>query len=233
MRDIMLAAFDKIARRASRSMPFAKKRGLNFDIEEIALFKAACEAVEFYDKGLNMALKYPSDLDLLSHAIEIAPESGLVLEFGVASGRTISHIAARTARTVYGFDSFEGIPEAWRAGFDKGAFAGNLPTVPSNVHLIKGWFDKTLPEFLTTAHNESTALLHVDCDLYSSTKTIFTLLADRIHAGTVIVFDEYWNYPCWQQHAHKAFEEFIASTGKKFRYDSFVPVNEQLCVVIE
>jgi hypothetical protein len=131
MRDIMLAAFDKIARRASRSMPFAKKRGLNFDIEEIALFKAACEAVEFYDKGLNMALKYPSDLDLLSHAIEIALKSGLVLEFGVASGRTISHIAARTTRTVYGFDSFEGIPEAWAVSIKAHSLAICQPFPPT------------------------------------------------------------------------------------------------------
>jgi len=30
---------------------------------------------------------------------------------------------------------------------------------------------------------------------YSSTKTVFDTLADRIVPGTVIVFDEFFNYP--------------------------------------
>lgn len=53
----------------------------------------------------------------------------LWLEFGVASGKTINYISKFTKDKVYGFDSFEGLPEKWRDGFDKGAFNrnGNLP----------------------------------------------------------------------------------------------------------
>jgi hypothetical protein len=234
MKKTMERLVDKFSRRAALWMPFAKKSGASFDIEEIALFQAACEVTEFYNSGLLMAVKCDNSLDLLSRAMEIAPKSGLVLEFGVASGRTINHLGTKTTATIYGFDSFEGLPEAWRAGYDKGAFAGHLPAVPPNVKLIKGWFDDTLPEFLkSVTPKDNVALLHVDCDLYSSTKTILSLLTDRIIPGTVIVFDEYWNYPGWKQHEHRAFEEFIASTGKKFRYDGFVPTSEQLCVVIE
>lgn len=43
----------------------------------------------------------------------------LWLEFGVESGNTISTF---TNDKVYEFDSFEGLPEKWRDGFDKGAF---------------------------------------------------------------------------------------------------------------
>ena len=41
----------------------------------------------------------------------------LWLEFGVASGRTINYISTFTNDTVYGFDSFEGLPEKWRKLF--------------------------------------------------------------------------------------------------------------------
>jgi hypothetical protein len=69
-----------------------------------------------------------------------------------------------------------------------------LPHVSSNVTLIKGWFDQTLPPFLEK-HPAPVSFLHVDCDLYSSTKTIFDSLRTRFRPGTVIVFDEYFNYP--------------------------------------
>ena len=46
----------------------------------------------------------------------------LWLEFGVASGISINYISRFTNDKVYGFDSFEGLPEKWRDGFNKGAF---------------------------------------------------------------------------------------------------------------
>mgnify|MGYP000400761291 CR=1 FL=1 len=97
----------------------------------------------------------------------------LWLEFGVASGNTINYISKFTNDKVYGFDSFEGLPEKWRDSFDKGAFNrnGDLPKVNSNVELIKGWFDETLPNFIKN-HNKKVSFIHMDADLYSSTKCI-------------------------------------------------------------
>ena len=59
----------------------------------------------------------------------------LWLEFGVAGGKSINYISKFTDDTVYGFDSFEGLPEKWRDGFDRGAFNrhGNVPHVNDNV----------------------------------------------------------------------------------------------------
>jgi hypothetical protein len=57
----------------------------------------------------------------------------------------------------------------------------------------------------------SVAFIHIDCDLYSATKTVLAQLAPMLVEGTVIVFDEYFNYPGWQQGEFKAFAEFIAS----------------------
>jgi hypothetical protein len=96
------------------------------------------------------------------------------------------------------------------------------------VVLHKGWFCDTLPLFLDE-HIESVRFLHVDCDLYSSTKTIFSALADRLVSGTIIVFDEYFNYPGWQECEYKAFMEFV-STGRHFEYLAYNCRSEQVAV---
>lgn len=144
----------------------------------------------------------------------------LWLEFGVASGNTINYISSFTKETVYGFDSFEGLPETWRPGFEKGAFArnGDLPKVNDNVVLVKGWFNETLPDFIKS-HNKKVSFIHMDADLYSSTKCIFETLKDYIDNDCVIVFDELVNYPGFDGETGelKAFYEFI--TENKVDYE--------------
>jgi hypothetical protein len=88
------------------------------------------------------------------------------------------------------------------------------------VKLHRGWFNESLPPFLS-ANPGSAAFLHIDCDIYSSTVTILDCFKDRIVPGTIIVFDEYFNYPNWKSHEHKAFEEFIAVTGHQFEYVAY------------
>jgi hypothetical protein len=130
---------------------------------------------------------------------------------------------------VYGFDSFEGLPEHWRQGFAAGTFAtAELPEVPG-AELVVGLFDQTLPGFLAE-HPEPVAFLHVDADLYSSTVTVLRALAPRLQAGTVIVFDEYFNFPGWVEHEHRAWQEFVADTGLEFEYLGFTADDEQLSV---
>jgi len=231
MKSLVKSAVRKASRAALQDATFRRPRGDSFDVLEAAFFNAALDSARFYEEFMLTARSFDTDLSLLEHAVGIAPANGLILEFGVASGRTIRHIAGLTGRPIHGFDSFEGLPESWRTGFEQGAFAQPLPAVPGHVTLHKGWFSETLPPFLQTM-NDPVALLHIDCDLYSSTAFVFDALKDRIQTGTVIVFDEYFNYPGWQQHEHKAFQEFTAASGHKFRFDSFVPSHQQVCAVI-
>lgn len=136
----------------------------------------------------------------------------LWLEFGVASGKTINYISKFTENKVYGFDSFIGLPEKWRDGFDKGSFSrnGELPEVNSNVVLIKGWFNETLPTFIKE-QNKKISFLHLDADLYSSTKFIFDCLKTYLDENCVVVFDELVNYPGFdgENGELRAFYEFI------------------------
>jgi Macrocin-O-methyltransferase (TylF) len=87
-----------------------------------------------------------------------------------------------------------------------------------------------LPRWLRD-HPGPVAFIHVDCDLYSSTKIILTQLAERLAPGTVIVFDEYFNYPNWEQHEYRAFQEFVGDHGARYRYLGFA--RQQVAIRIE
>lgn len=189
---------------------------LDFHQRQRAMESSAAFAAEHF----RAARPFADRLQGLEYAIRRAENPGLFLEFGVASGASINFIAGNTDTTVHGFDSFQGLPEYWRPGVDAGAFrkpSGWLPETRTNVELHAGWFEDTLPRFLAE-HDEKVAFLHIDCDLYSSTKTVLSLLADRLEPGTVIVFDEYFSYVGWENHEHAAFEEFIKAQQRGFSY---------------
>ena len=168
---------------------------------------------------------------LVRHALGLANKPGLILELGVGRGKSIRWLASYTDRTVHGFDSFDGIPEYWN-GNPAGAFAQRkLPKVPENVVLHRGTFDASLPEFLA-ANPEPVSFLHVDCDLYGSTVTIFQQLGARLQPGAIVLFDEYFNYPGWQEHEHKAFKEFVAASGVRYEYVAYSVTGQQVAVRI-
>ena len=63
--------------------------------------------------------------------------------------------------------------------------------------------------------------MYIDSDLYSSAKTILEALTDRIVQGTIIVFDEYFNYPNWKNHEFKAFKQFTNKENVLYEYLAF------------
>ena len=160
---------------------------------------------------------------LLEYKCQIAPEEGLVLEFGVFSGRSINYISELfPGKTIHGFDSFYGLPEDWKKDGYKGTFSrnGEAPSVVDAVELHAGWFDECLPKFVQgLKSDEKVSFIHIDCDIYSSTITVLNSLQPYLQEGTVIVFDEYFNYPGWQEHEHKAWREF--TTANNIQYDYF------------
>lgn len=146
---------------------------------------------------------------------------GLYLEFGVHKGFSINIISERIGENlIYGFDGFEGMPEKWLPGLEKGGLSveGKLPEVNDNVRLVKGWFDETLPGFVSQHKGEKCSFIHIDSDLYSSAKCVLSLLKDNIGSGTVICFDEFIGHIGWREDEYKAFMEFIEETGHEFRY---------------
>ena len=133
---------------------------------------------------------------------------------------------------VRGFDSFEGLPEAWHDE-PKGSYTtkGVIPSVPENVTLHQGWFEDTLPGFV--GNNQAPVrFMNIDCDTYNSTKTILELLAEQIIPGTVIVFDEYIGYGNWREDEFRAFQEAVLKYGWKYEYLGFSFMTNQVVVRI-
>jgi hypothetical protein len=184
--------------------------------------RALRASVDYIDRHMEDAVGLDTQKELIEYALTQTQVAGHYLEFGVFSGGTIRHIAKRLppGATIHGFDSFEGLPEAW-AGFNLGrrafSVAGRLPRVPANVVLHKGWFNATIPSWCGAVAGPI-AFLHIDCDLYSSTVDIFNGLGERLQPGTVILFDEYFNYPGWERHEFKAWQEFVAARGIAYDY---------------
>jgi hypothetical protein len=205
-----------------------------YSSQQYELQAAREDTARFVNANLLAVKTFYSKYDMLSFSVKQAEAKagGLFCEFGVYKGESINHIASQTKATVHGFDSFEGLPEKWREGFDKGAFLmDGMPRVRENVVLHKGWFDKSVPVF-AAKYQGNIAFLHMDADLYSSTKTVFDLLGKRIIPGTVIVFDEYLGYPGWQNGEFKAFQELVKESHLKFNYIGRVPNYNQVAVQI-
>lgn len=209
------------------------------DLHRAAGVRAAWLTAEFIEQNMAAARPLDTRYAVLDHALDVLAKvpgvaGGLYCEFGVYKGETLNHIARKVDGMVHGFDSFEGLPECWRDGYPQGAFrlaAGQLPVCEPNVNLVAGWFDESLPRFLET-RSDPVAFIHVDCDLYSSTRTIFEHLGGRIMPGAVLVFDEYFNYIGWRAHEHRAFEEFLVASGKRCDYLCYNKFDQQVAVQI-
>lgn len=203
-------------------------RAAKEQVAATALYDLACQravrsSLDYAERNMQSALLFQTAPEIWEFAAAKVSTAGLYLEFGVWAGRSINYFARR-APVIYGFDSFEGLQEDWSGwSFPKGSFAlkGRLPKVRPNVHLIKGWFNDTLPAFLQE-HPEDAAFVHVDCDTYESTATVLTLLERRIVPGTVILFDEYFGYRGWRTRGEfTAWQEFIERTGARYEYLAF------------
>ncbi len=181
--------------------------------------RAVDAAVDYIlaDRRFDAIQVTTGNIEALRIGLKATEIEGTVAEFGVYKGQTLTVIARHYSDlTVHGFDSFVGLPERW-GGTSKGegAFAtgGSPPDIPvSNVEFHIGFFDETVPKF-AAAHDGPFSFVHLDADLYSSTKTVFDHLGSSFIEGTVIVFDEYFGYHGWQHHEHRAFMEFLERSG--------------------
>ncbi len=192
------------------------------------------DAWEYANQHFSEKTRYMTySFDVLEYAISKVSLEGLNLEFGVRFAASTNFIGKRIKGRLFGFDSFAGLPEHWNETAGKGDYStdGVLPTVQSNTQLIDGWFDKTLPDFVAQ-HKEPVAFMNVDCDLYSSTKTIFKYLGDQIVSGTIIVFDEYISTSSWRSDEYKAFQELVEEKQLQYEYLVFSPYSRQAVVKI-
>ncbi len=158
---------------------------------------------------------------------------GALVECGVAKGGTAAMMALTNRklgtimRPKWFFDSYEGLPEPTAEDYEggkqghfirpltKGACLGTIEQVsdlmfnklhlPKNeVHLVKGWFQDTVPVYRERIG--PIAMLRLDGDWYESTKIPLENLFDQISIGGFVIIDDYAT--CFG--SRKAVDEFRA-----------------------
>lgn len=175
----------------------------------------------------------------------VATVPGDIVECGVGYGSSLSSLVYavshhRLDKTVYGFDSFSGFPKAQpqdngpRAkqnvaplGWD-GASPSLIREIFINdsasngfsllkdhdvkVVLVPGFFEETLAENLP----EKISFLHIDVDLYESTRLVLEIALPRVSPGGIVIFDEYMDER-WPG-ATRAIDEFIEISNLSIEY---------------
>ncbi|GAB3248748.1 TylF/MycF/NovP-related O-methyltransferase [Nocardioides dilutus] len=143
------------------------------------------------------------------------------LELGVYEGESIKYWAQANTNPgsrFWGFDSFEGLPEAWSGAFNsmaEGTFdtGGNVPVVDDErVHFVKGWFQETIPPFLDGFEQRNQLVVHYDADLYTSTLYGLCKLDVISKPGTILIFDEFGG----ADGEAKAFDDYSRSFLRDF-----------------
>jgi predicted O-methyltransferase YrrM len=231
VRDAVAADVRAEVDRAVRALADAEFRARR-DLLAVGERDAALSSGRWALEAMPVARTFTDPESTLRHALDLAPQGGMALEFGVFAGRSLRVIAeVRKGREVYGFDSFQGLPEDYRSHVREGAFAVQEPPAVPGAELVVGWFEDTLPGFLA-AHPGPVDLLHVDGDLYSSAVTVLDQVGPRLQPGSVVVFDEFFNFPGWEEHEFRAWQEWLARTGARVSYEAYTVNNEQVVVRI-
>lgn len=165
---------------------------------------------------------------------------GDIVEAGVFGGVSLALLAKGAtfdpkgmSRRIVGVDTFDGLPASqeaharWQAGdcahivTDHPVAAPGEPVTPALVRrlfaaceleaplLYEGRFDRVLPGVIPSVH-PAIALLHVDCDLYESTKDLLACVAPALQDGTLILFDDWFHYKGHPRMGEaRAFHEFL------------------------
>lgn len=160
---------------------------------------------------------------------------GAFVECGVAQGgcaALLTQVAAgdHDGRHCWFFDSYEGLPEPTADDFENGRTGQHIRPLPKGsclgtieqvsellfdemaadrgqVHLVKGWFQDTLP--VKREAIGPIALLRADGDWYESTKCVLENLYDAVSVGGHVIIDDY----CSCYGARRATDEFLAGRG--------------------
>jgi tetratricopeptide (TPR) repeat protein len=208
----MLSVLQEISKPPQKtSLPNHKSSRDSFVDQSFAWARAQSPEISWF--GTNSGL-----LNWASGQIPAGfPPMGPIVECGVYHGFSLRLLSDRSLRPIHGFDSFQGLPETWKPGEPAGSYStgGRLPATAAHVQLHPGWFEQTLPDFAAQLA-APIALLHVDCDLYSSTLTVLTHLGPRLAPGSLLVFDDFLSYEGYEQHEFRAAHEYFAASKQRF-----------------
>ena len=199
---------------------------------------------------INSIQKLLIRYELMKMIIQIP---GAVVEMGVCSGNGLMSLIhchnilqpTYKHREFYGFDTFSGFPSVhendiknikWQTGdFCNNSYErlekiinihNNFYYLPTNVKLIKGDCNETLPNFNEENKHIIIALLYLDLDLYEPTKQAIKYFLPKMAKGSIIAFDELNNVK-FPGETVAMFEEL----GLKYKFINLLNSDINYCVI--
>jgi hypothetical protein len=174
---------------------------------------------------------YNKELAYACHPTVLRNTYKHALEFGVGRGNSTYLLSKHLPFDImlFAFDWFKGLPEDWKdeegnVVVSSGGFAAQKPHIPRAI-FFDGLFKDTIPQYLKIA--KPIALLHIDCDLYSSTMEVLNGLIKFICSETIIAFDEWFYHDKFGKklgnHEKKAFEEWTALNNVVYEVIEYPP----------
>jgi len=185
---------------------------------------------DFYNKKVNYEGRFGLHEFIIKE--EIQNQSIDYLEFGVANGIAIKWWVEKNKNPesrFYGFDVFTGLPEDFGV-MKKQHYntEGQTPQIDDErVKFIKGLFQDSLPDFLTSYEAKQRKIIHMDADLYSSTLFVLTRLIPLLQKDDIIIFDEF-GVPT---HEFRAFTDIVFAY--KLNYEILGAINNYLQIAIK
>ena len=158
-----------------------------------------------------MVLLDPEAYAIYTAALRTAKVPGDIAEVGVYKGGSARLICeVKENRALHLFDTFEGLPECteWDPDFRAGGFAAGFEQVSRylapfpNVHLHRGLF----PETARGLEHLRFSFVHLDVDLYQSTRDGLEWFYPRMNRGGILISHDYVN----AEGVRKAFDDFFA-----------------------
>jgi O-methyltransferase len=143
---------------------------------------------------------------------------GDYVEFGCHSAGTFAmayHAARRYSHRarLWGFDSFAGLPDLqgpldehpqWGTGEMTTPLAEfhrrcHVNGVPREIYtVVQGYYNETIEKLAPEEAPVNISLAYIDCDLYSSTRSVLEFLMPRLKHGMVIALDDYYCFSATQ-----------------------------------
>lgn len=202
----------------------------NKDFESFLINKSHEKTYEILNEELASSLIFVNKFEFWDYCInevinnkDLNVENKLVIEFGVGSGNSINYIANQLNKKklkIYGFDTFFGNPEIWPGTDNTVGSSDQYGKIPKNlkfnVEIIKGKIEDTLDSFFEK-NDKEIALIHIDVNIFSTSKFILEKIKNKMVPGTVIIFDELVNYPFWWKNGeYKALREVFDDRNYNF-----------------
>jgi hypothetical protein len=186
----------------------------------------ACEMIEgdYLEFGVYQGASFISAY----HALKTQYEDRINLKIGGTSEKQQQQLRQELwdKMRFFAFDSFQGLPQLalddqGTEDFEGGQYAYPVDQFKETIKeagvpldktvIVKGWFkDTCVVETAEKFTIQKAAIVWLDADLYSSTKSALEFITPMLQDGTILIFDDWYSFkgnPC--RGVQKAFYEWI------------------------